>query len=211
MRLRNAEPESGVGDGGDAGGGWPGEARGREDVVTDPELTDRDMVPETILDLGGDRIVGEVPRTLPMDVLAVNGGDTSCLPVGDNARAACDVLVAWWRRDGGAAAFALALARVAAIAAATLLFLVLGVSATVGATARLLGLGHALSSCFLAIESKASRITAPLSGHMPSKTQNIFRASSRTLGFGSPRVFFSAFSSNSTPPLDSIACFARIP
>lgn len=168
------------------------------------------MVPEIILDLGGDRVVGEAARTLPIDVLAANGGETSPLPVGDIARAACDVLVAWWRRDGGAAAFALAFARVAAIAAATLLFLTLGVS-VVETAARLPGLGHALSSCFLATESKACRMSAPLSDQMPSKTQNIFRASSRTLGFGSPRVFLTAFSSKSTPPVDSIACFARIP
>lgn len=168
------------------------------------------MVPEIILDLGGDRVVGDAARMLPIDVLVANGGETSRLPVGDIARTACDVLVAWWRRDGGAAAFALAFARVAAIAAATLLFLALGVSAVERAV-RLLGLGHALSSCFRAVGSNACRITAPLSGQMASKTQNIFRASSRTLGFGSPRAFLIAFSSRSTPPVDSMACLVRAP
>lgn len=168
------------------------------------------MVPEIILDLGGDRVLGDAARTLPMDVLVAKGGETSRRPVGDIARAACDVLVAWWRRLGGAAAFAFAFARVAAIAAATLLFLALGVS-VVERAARLLGLGHAFSSCFLAVESKACRITAPLSGQMGSKTQNIFRASSRTLGLGSPRAFLIALSSRSTPPVDSMACLARAP
>ena len=122
----------------------------------------------------------------------------------------CDADVAWWRSEGGAVAMAFALARLAAIAAATLFFLLfLGVVG--GKLANPSGLGHTFSTCFRAIESKVSRIAKPLSGQTSSKTQNNNRADSRTGGLVSLKAFFKDFSNVSRPPEDSMAFFERWP
>lgn len=104
---------------------------------------------------------------------------------------------------------ALALALLAAIAAATLLFFGFGVAATT-TPANASGLGQTLSTCFLAVASNVSSIDPPLSGQMPSKTQNNFRALSLTPAFGSPSPFFKHFSRISAPPVASTTCLERV-
>lgn len=79
----------------------------------------------------------------------------------------CDVEVAWCLNDGGAVAITFAFARLAAIAAATLLFLTFGVAGAFAFD----GSGHAFSSCFLAVESNVLIIRAALSSHVPLNTQ----------------------------------------
>lgn len=130
---------------------------------------------------------------------------------GELARAACEDDVAWWRRVGGDSAMAFAFARLAAIAAAMLVFLVaFGVTGGMIAAAAS-GLGHAFSSCFRATASKVPKITSPLSCQMASKIQKHLRAFSRTAGFASPNALLRHFSNNSKPPEFSIACLARTP
>jgi hypothetical protein len=68
--------------------------------------------PDTIRDLGD--AGGETDARVPADD-------------GEVARAACEVEVAWCLSEGGDVAIALAFARLAAIAAAILVFFVLGV------------------------------------------------------------------------------------
>ena len=88
---------------------------------------------------------------------------------------------------------ALAFARLAAMAAATLDFFTCGV-ATAGATsARSCGSGHALSSCLRDIASSDSNSARPRSRHTPSNTQNVCRAVSLTAGFGSLRLFLNSY------------------
>ena len=106
---------------------------------------------------------------------------------------------------------ALALARLAAMAAATLDFFTWGVAATVGSPARSSGLGHAFSSCLRELASRDSSNARPRSRHTSSNTQNAWRAVSFTAGFGSLRPFLRHFSNVSTPPMASMACFARCP
>jgi hypothetical protein len=122
----------------------------------------------------------------------------------------CDADVAWWRSEGGAVAIAFALARLAAIAEATLFFLVfLGVEG--GKLANSSGLGHTFSTCLRARGSKVSKIAKPLSGQTSSKTQNSNRAVSRTGGLVSLKALFRDFSSVSRPPEPSMAFFERCP
>lgn len=105
---------------------------------------------------------------------------------------------------------AFALARLAAIAAATLFFLLfLGVEGAKVANSS--GLGHTFSTCLRAIESNVSKIAKPLSGQTSSKIQNNNRAVSRTGGLISLRAFFNDFSSVSRPPEPSRAFFERCP
>jgi len=106
-------------------------------------------------------------------------------------------------------AIALAFARLAAMAAATLLFFVWGV-ATTGIVAKTSGLGQTFSTCFLATLSRVSSIALPRSGQMASKTQKTLRAVSRTPAFGSARAFLRHLSRISIPPAASTACFDRV-
>jgi hypothetical protein len=89
--------------------------------------------------------------------------------VGDPARrtgTACEEAVAWCRRVGGAVAIALALALLAAIAAATLLFFAgFGVIGNTAAASS--GFGHAFSNCFFATESRPPSSVTPRSLHIP--------------------------------------------
>lgn len=72
----------------------------------------------------------------------------------------CEAEVAWWRKVGGAVAMALAFARLAAMAAATLdFFVAFGVVG--GAATCRPGFGQALSSCFRAGPSRDSNMTEP--------------------------------------------------
>lgn len=105
---------------------------------------------------------------------------------------------------------ALAFARLAAIAAATLFFFVF--FGVVGGNADInSGLGQTFSTCLRASESSVSRIARPRSGQTSSKTQNNMRAFSLTAGFGSPNAFLRDFSNVSRPPDVSIAFFERWP
>lgn len=122
--------------------------------------------------------------------------------------AARAVEVAWCLSEGGALAIAFAFARLAAIAAATLLFLVVG--ATTGMAARASGFGHAFSSCLRSMLSWASRITRPLSGQTPWYAQNRLRALCRTPALASPMAFLTDLSSVSSMPVDSILLLARV-
>ena len=70
--------------------------------------------------------------------------------------------VAWCRSVGGSTAIAFAFARLAAIAAATLLFFDGAESVEPG---NRFGSGHAFSSCLRAVGSKPAMITVPLSFH----------------------------------------------
>jgi hypothetical protein len=107
-------------------------------------------------------------------------------------------------------AIALAFARLAAMAAATLDFLfgfgVLGKAAVGG-----LGFGHAFSSCFRAVASKVSIIAWPRSCQMSSKSQNNNRADSLTAGLESAKARFKDFSSISREFDVSMAIFERRP
>jgi len=88
IRRRNVASDGGVGDGGEAGGGCPGEARDLEGGMV-PALVERDMVAEMTLDLGGEeRVTGDVARTPPDELPVENDGDAARRPVGDIARAA---------------------------------------------------------------------------------------------------------------------------
>ena len=89
---------------------------------------------------------------------------------------------------GGAFAIALAFARLAAMAAATLLFFGCTGAATDRVASRE-GSGHAFSTALRAWLSKASRMTAPLSGHTDSNDQKAMRAFSRQDGFASLTLF----------------------
>lgn len=105
---------------------------------------------------------------------------------------------------------ALAFALLAAIAAAMLDFLgTLGVAEAIPPMSS--GLGHALSSCFLAVPSKASSIAKAQSCHTASKDQNMTLAVSLTAGFGSASAFLTDFSRTSRPPVASMEFFARAP
>jgi hypothetical protein len=107
---------------------------------------------------------------------------------------------------------ALAFARLAAIAAATLLFL--GAVEEVGVEAIGLmasGLGHAFSSCFFDEESSLLITKAPLSGQIELKVQKDALAFSRTVAFASPSPFWIDFSRVSRPPLASMAALDREP
>lgn len=106
---------------------------------------------------------------------------------------------------------ALAFARLAAIAAATLVFFVyLGVVGGIMAAAAS-GLGQTFSSCLRARESSPARITRPLSCQRFSKTQKQIRALSLTPTLASAKALFIAFSNISRPPEASMACFDRAP
>jgi hypothetical protein len=105
---------------------------------------------------------------------------------------------------------ALAFARLAAIAAATLLFLV-GATDKAGRAAARAGFGHAFSSCFLARVSKDSRMTLPCSGQTSLNTQKVARPVSLTAGLASDRAFLTVFPRISSAPLDSMVCFERWP
>jgi len=62
---------------------------------------------------------------------------------------------------------AFALARLAAIAAATEGFFLLGAGVSGGGMTLAAGFGFALSSCFLAVASKASAMASAAIGHTP--------------------------------------------
>lgn len=179
------------------------------DTVTASALVDRAMPFETIRDFceGGEVDMRRGDEGRAIEFL----GDDK---LGDPARlagATCDEAVAWCRRVGGAVAIALAFARLAAIAAATLLFLAgFGVEGTKTAAASS-GFGHAFSNCFRATESRPPSSVTPRSRQMPSKTQKQMRAFSRTAGLGSASAFFKDFSKISSPPEVSIACLDRWP
>ena len=105
-------------------------------------------------------------------------------------------------------AIAFALARLAAIAAATLDFFEgFGVVGGRGDSAS--WFGQALSSCFRAVASRVSIITTPRSCQIFVKTQNKTRADSRTAGVGSDRAFLSNFSKVSSIFEVSMAFFER--
>jgi hypothetical protein len=127
------------------------------------------------------------------------------------ALAICDEDVAWCLSVGGAVAIAFAFARLAAIAAATLLFLPVLAVAAVGKVVAASGLGQAFSSCLRATESRDSRMTMPRSCHISSNTQKHTRELSLTAGLGSARAFFSDFSKIWRPPDDSMVFFERLP
>jgi hypothetical protein len=110
---------------------------------------------------------------------------------------------------GGDVAIALAFARLAAIAAATLLFLLFfGVTGdeTIVAASRS---GQTFSSCLRATGSKDSRIALPRSRQTSSKTQKHKRALSLTPTLASAKDFLTDFSKISKPPEASITCFER--
>ena len=104
-------------------------------------------------------------------------------------------------------AIALAFARLAAMAAATLDFLFgFGVLGN-----RAVGFGHAFSSCFRAVASRVSIIALPRSCQIFSKSQNNNRADSLTAGLESAKARFKLFSSISREFDDSMATFERCP
>lgn len=151
---------------------------------------------ETILDLG--EVGGERDARGPRGV-------------GEAARTACEVEVAWCLNVGGDVAIAFAFARLAAIAAATLVFLVfLGVVGGRMADAAN-GSGQTFSSCFRARESRVPRIANPRSCHTDSKTQKQTRACSLTPMLASAKDLFMHFSKISAPPDDSIMFLDRVP
>ncbi len=211
-RLRNVW--SGVGEGGEPPCTCLGEVRAVVIVVlgTALALVDRESVPpERILDLGGDeRETGDVSRIAPVELLVDSAGEIGRFVGGDVARIVWDVEVAWCLRVGGAVAMAFALARLAAIAAATLLFLVLGGVVVVGTPASASGLGHAFSNCLRDVESRDCRIVDPRSGQIAWNTQNMCRAPSRTAAWGSASAFLTNFSKRSIPPY-SMAWDERAP
>lgn len=100
---------------------------------------------------------------------------------------------------------ALAFARLAAIAAATLLFFAAGV---IGAMMTFAPFGHAFSNCFLAVLSNETMMIAPLSFQIPSKTQKAAREASRTAGLLSARPLLMDFSRGSNA---SVAYFIFCP
>lgn len=130
---------------------------------------------------------------------------------GDVARIVCEVEVAWCLRLGGAVAIAFALARLAAIAAATLLFFAFGGEPALGMAASASGFGHAFSNCLRDAESRDCRIAEPRSGQIPWNNQNNCRALSRTPAFASPSAFLTIFSSRSIAPEASMTCVERVP
>ena len=107
-------------------------------------------------------------------------------------------------------AIALAFARLAAIAAATLDFL-FGFGVLGKVAAGRLGFGHAFSSCFRAVGSKVSIIASPRSCQICSKSQNNNRADSLTAGLESAKARFRDFSSISRQFDVSMAIFERCP
>jgi hypothetical protein len=107
-------------------------------------------------------------------------------------------------------AIALAFARLAAMAAATLDFL-FGFGVLGNIAVGRLRFGHAFSSCFRAVASKVSIITWPRSCQICSKSQNNNRADSLTAGLKSAKARFKLFSSISTEFDDSMATFERCP
>jgi hypothetical protein len=151
--------------------------------------------PDTIRDLGD--AGGETDARVPAED-------------GEVARKACELEVAWCLSEGGDVAIAFAFARLAAIAAAILVFFVVGVEGWVIAAATS-GLGQTFSSCFLARESSVPRTASPRSCHTPSKTQKHMRALSLTPTLASARALFMHFSKISAPPDDSITPFDRAP
>lgn len=105
-------------------------------------------------------------------------------------------------------AIALAFARLAAMAAAMLVFFaVCGVVA--GNAAASWGSGHAFSSCLRASPSRDSSNARPRPRQTCSKTQKVERTLSLTPGFVSFRALFITFSIVSSEPVDSITCFDR--
>lgn len=105
-------------------------------------------------------------------------------------------------------AIALAFARLAAMAAATLDFLFgFGVFGRIGR----FGFGHAFSSCFRALASRISIIPWPRSCQICSKSQNNNRADSLTAGLESAKARFKHFSSISREFDVSMAIFERWP
>jgi hypothetical protein len=145
-------------------------------------------------------------------------GGEPVLPVesdGDMARFCGEIVraadVAWWRSVGGAVAIALALARLAAIAAAMLLFFVAGVGAPVDIDACPPGFGLAFSIALRFVASCASRIACARSGQSASNAQKATRPPWRALGFESASALRSVLSRGSSMPVDSIECRARAP
>jgi hypothetical protein len=174
-----------------------------------PALTDRDILFDVIRDLDDEEEMGERSGDdgrVEVE-LCDKDGEAARLMGGDAALTACEVEVAWCLKLGGDVAIALAFARLAAIAAATLLFLLFfGVAGdkTVATVSRS---GQDFSSCFRATASKDSRKTLPRSRHTFSKAQKHERALSLTPILASVKAFFTAFSKISKPPEVSIACF----
>lgn len=123
---------------------------------------------------------------------------------GETARRAGGLVTACLK-VGGAVAIALALARLAAIAAATLGFFLTSSTGVIGVQAP--GFGLAFSSCFLAEASSCSASTKAFAGQTGSKVQKHVRATGRTPGLGSESVLWRDLVIMSTPPLLSIACF----
>lgn len=152
----------------------------------------------------GGRWVGDATRTTPFELLVDNDGDAALPTGGDIAlivacawevACACEVLVARCIREGGALAIALAFARLAAIAAATLDFLVAGCDELVGSSAMRAaasGVGHAFSKFFRLGASSDKSMTLARSDHTLSYAQNAPRADSRTPTFASCRALFTS-------------------
>jgi hypothetical protein len=129
---------------------------------------------------------------------------------------ACDALVAWCMSDGGALAMARALARLAAMAAATLLFFgPVSVGATVTATSVLCAsvesTGQAFSTALRVTVSIAANMTVARAGQIVLNDQNVARPVSRTPGFWSDKLFFVSCSIVSAWPEDSHAVRERAP
>jgi hypothetical protein len=177
----------------------------REDVlVAALILSGRGLPFDKFRDLGDggeadDRETGDNERTTPF-------GDWG----GDVVLAICEVDVAWCLSVGGAVAITFAFARLAAIAAATLLFLLV-LAVTVGKRAAFSGFGHVFSSCLRATESRVSKMALPRSCHTSSKTQKHSRVDSLTAGLGSTKDFFNDLSKICRPPEDSRRFFERWP
>lgn len=147
---------SGVGDGGVPGTG----CRDCSLLGTKPALVERDNCPPDMTLARGDEVLdarrdkGDVGRT-PPELLVDSEGDAGRFTEGgDETTRAVDV--AWCLSDGGADAIAFAFARLAAMAAATLLFLTWGVCTAVGRLFSTVGSGHAFSSCFRAVASNST-------------------------------------------------------
>lgn len=119
-----------------------------------------------------------------------------------------DAEVAWCRSVGGAVAIAFALARLAAIAAATLDFFA-GFGVVGGMEEASSGLGQTFSTSFRAISGKLSSMAALRSLQTSLKLQKANLAAALTPALASLSDFLIPPSKTSTPPEASMACFAR--
>lgn len=175
---------------------------------------------DNIRDLGGVcgvRLTGEATRPPPSELWFDSDGDSARPKGGDVAliaACACEVLVALWIKLGGAVAIARAFARLAAIAAATLLFFGAACDepdASTDIRAAASGSGHAFSRFLRLGVSRALRINFARSDHTLSKVQKAPRAASRTPMLGSWRAFFTIWSRRSAFPEASMTPLDRAP